>query len=150
MSWLVRTVAAALVLSCWVPAEGAEMPRLVKKDGRYAFLVDGQPFLILGAQINNSSSWPAVFPEVWRAIEAIHANTLEAPVYWEQIEPQRDRFDFANVDELIRQARAHRAYLVLLWFGTWKNGRMHYVPQWIKTDPAEYPRVLSAPGAPLD
>lgn len=150
MSCLVRTIAAALVLSCSLAVNGAEMPRLVKKDGRYAFLVDGQPFLILGAQINNSSSWPAVLPEVWPAIEAVHANTVEAPVYWEQIEPERGRFDFQNVDELVRQARAHHLYLVLLWFGTWKNGRMHYVPEWIKTDPAEYPRVVNRQGEPLD
>jgi beta-galactosidase GanA len=146
----VPTIAAALVLSCSFAARGAEMPRLVKKDGRYAFLVDGQPFLILGAQINNSSSWPAVLPEVWPAIEAIHANTVEAPVYWEQIEPERDRFDFANVDELVREARAHHVYLILLWFATWKNGRMHYVPEWIKSDPSEYPRVIDARGEPLD
>ncbi len=28
----------------------------------YALLVDGAPFLILGAQVNNSSAWPAVLP----------------------------------------------------------------------------------------
>src|SRR5438270_4889930 len=142
-------IAVTVVLSA-PPASIAEMPRLVKKDGRYAFFVDGQPFLILGAQINNSSSWPAVLPQVWPAIEAIHANTVEAPVYWEQIEPQRDRFDFANVDDLVKQARAHHVYLVLLWFGTWKNGRMHYAPEWIKTDPVQYPRVINERGERLD
>ena len=133
-----------------LPARSAEMPRLVKKDGRYALMVDGQPFLILGAQINNSSAWPAVLPEVWPAIEGIHANTVEAPVYWEQLEPQPGRFDFSVMDELVKQARSHRVYLVLLWFGTWKNGRMHYVPEWIKTDPAQYPRVMNDRGEPLD
>src|SRR4051812_37204383 len=122
------SIAAVLAVSCVclaLPARSAEMPRLVKKDGRYALMVDGQPFLILGAQINNSSAWPAVLPEVWPAIEAIHANTVESPVYWEQLEPQPGRFDFSVMDELVKQARAHRVYLVLLWFGTWKNGRMH-------------------------
>jgi beta-galactosidase GanA len=133
-----------------LPADSAEMPRLVKKDGRYALMVDGQPFLILGAQINNSSGWPAVLPEVWPAIEAIHANTVEAPVYWEQLEAQPGRFDFSVVDELVKQARSHHVYLVLLWFGTWKNGKMHYVPAWIKTDPAQYPRVINDRGEPLD
>jgi beta-galactosidase GanA len=133
-----------------ISAHSAEMPRLVRKEGRYALMVDGQPFLILGAQINNSSAWPAVLPQVWPAIEAIHANTVEAPVYWEQMEPQRDRFDFSVVDELVKQARVHHVYLVVLWFGTWKNGRMHYVPEWIKTDPAQYPRVMNDRGEPLD
>lgn len=147
---LIRRALVAVALYLVIPAGAAEMPRLAKKDGRYALMVDGQPFLILGAQINNSSSWPAVLPEVWPAIEAMHANTVEAPVYWEQIEPQRDRFDFANVDELIKQARAHHVYLVLLWFGTWKNGRMHYVPEWIKTDPVQYPRVINERGDRID
>jgi beta-galactosidase GanA len=85
---------AVIFVCAALPADSAEMPRLVKKDGRYALMVDGQPFLILGAQINNSSGWPAVLPEVWPAIEAIHANTVEAPVYWEQLEAQPGRFDF--------------------------------------------------------
>src|SRR5581483_6730562 len=86
----------------------------------------------------------------WPAIEAIHANTVEAPVYWEQMESQPGRFDFTTVDELVKEARAHQVYLVLLWFGSWKNGRMHYVPEWIKTDPARFPRVIDPHGEPLD
>lgn len=140
----------ALLFSFLIASVSAETPRLAKKDGRYALFVDGQPFLILGAQINNSSAWPSVLPQVWPAIEAMHANTVEAPVYWEQLEPQRDRFDFSIVDELVKQARAHHVYLVLLWFGTWKNGRMHYVPEWIKTDPVQYPRVINDRGERLD
>lgn len=142
--WLFMIVCTARLVSA------AEMPRLVHKNGHYALLVDGQPFLILGAQINNSSAWPATLPQVWPAIEAIHANAVEAPVCWEQLEPQRDRFDFSVVDELLKQARTHHVYLVLLWFGTWKNGRMHYVPEWVKTNPAEYPRIMDAHGQLLD
>lgn len=46
-------------------------------------MVDGAPYLMLGVQIHNSSSWPAAMPGVWSAIEGIKANTMEAPVYWE-------------------------------------------------------------------
>ncbi len=38
-------------------------------DGRHALLVDGAPFLILGAQTNNSSNYPAILPEVWPVID---------------------------------------------------------------------------------
>ena len=38
---------------------------------------------------------------------ALHANTVEAPVYWEQLEPQQGHFDFANVDQVVEGARAH-------------------------------------------
>src|SRR4051812_25105034 len=74
--------------------------------------------LVLGAQIGNSSAWPSVLPKVWPAVEAMHVNTVEAPVYWEQIEPQPGSFDWTNVDALIEGARTHHLHLILLWFGT--------------------------------
>jgi hypothetical protein len=125
-------------------------PRVVQQDGRYALMVDGAPFLILGAQINNSSSWSSAMPEVWPVIEGMHANTVEAPVYWEQMEPERGRFDFSTIDMLVDQSRAHHVHLVLLWFGSWKNGEMHYVPEWIKTDSARYPRMIDERGEPIE
>ena len=104
------------------------------KRGRYALMVDGRPYLILGGQIHNSSSWPVELPQVWESMAALHANTMAAPAYWEQLEPQEGRFDFSNVDQIVEGARAHNLRLVLLWFGTWKNGNMHYVPSWVKAD----------------
>jgi len=65
-----------------LPMTEHPIPRLVQHDGRYALLVDGAPYLVLGAQSNNSSDWPATLPEVWSAIEYLHANTLETPIYW--------------------------------------------------------------------
>lgn len=136
-------LAPALVL-------GADAPKIVQKDGRWALFVDGSPYLILGGQIHNSSSWPSELPQVWESLATLHANTLEAPVYWEQMEPQPGQFDFTNVDALVKGAREHNFRLVLLWFGTWKNGNMHYVPQWIKTNPERFPRVMRADGQPID
>jgi len=112
--------------------------------------VDGAPFLILGLQAHNSSGWPAMLPKVWPAVEYVQANTLEIPVYWEQFEPEPGRFDSSLVDTLIRQAREHRVRLVLLWFGTWKNGSSHYLPLWMKKEPQRYPRMVDASGRRVD
>jgi beta-galactosidase GanA len=128
----------------------AQMPRLVKQDGRWALMVDGAPYLMLGMQVNNSSAWPGMLPEVWPAVERLHANTVEAPVYWEQLEPVKGRFDFSVVDALLAGARQHHVHLVLLWFGTWKNGAPHYIPEWVKRDTVTYPRVLGSDGAVRD
>ena len=125
-------------------------PHLAEQDGRHALIVEGSPFLVLGAQINNSSSWPQILPRVWPALTAMHVNTAEAPVYWEQIEPEPGHFDWTAVDALIDGARAHKLHLILLWFGTWKNGNDHYVPAWVKQDPVHYPRMLNPYGTPLD
>src|ERR1700712_2158585 len=120
-------------------------PKLVTENGRHALMVDGAPYLVLGAQIGNSSAWPALLDEeVWPALEAMHVNTAEAPVYWEQIEPQPGQFDWTNVDALLDGARRHHMHLDLLWFGTWKNGNDHYVPQWVKRDPVKYPRMINS------
>jgi hypothetical protein len=131
-------------------ASAAEPPRLVQKDGRYALLVDGKPFLILGGQIHNSSAWPSELPQVWESMAALHANTVEAPVYWEQLERQPGQFDFSSVNAVIDGARAHNLHVVLLWFGTWKNGNMHYAPAWVKTDTTRFPRVVRPDGQPID
>ncbi|HSU62208.1 MAG TPA: DUF5597 domain-containing protein [Bryobacteraceae bacterium] len=139
----------ALPLTC-AAQPSTPAPQLVEKGGRHAFLVNGSPYLILGAQIGNSSSWPEVLPEVWPALEAMHVNTAEAPVYWEQIEPEPAHFDWTNVDALLDGARAHHMHLIVLWFGTWKNGNDHYVPLWVKRDPAHFPRMLNRYGTPLD
>ena len=63
-----------------------------------------------------------------------HANTAEVPIYWEAIEPKPGEFDFGSVDLAIQAARKRDLRLVLLWFGTWKNGESHYVPEWVKRD----------------
>ncbi|MDR3693423.1 DUF5597 domain-containing protein [Mucilaginibacter sp.] len=126
------------------------MPRIIEKDGRHALLVDGKPFLMLGGQAHNSSAWPGMMPNVWRAAEALHLNTLEVPIYWEQVEPEAGHFDFSVVNTLISQARQHKVHLVLLWFATWKNGSNHYMPEWMKRDAAKYPDVINPKGQPVD
>src|SRR5512140_2380684 len=94
-SALLSTIAAfALsIFAASVHVFAAEAPKLIQKDGHYTLLVDGRPYLILGGQIHNSSGWPSDLPQVWQSMEALHANTVEAPVYWEQLEPQPGKFD---------------------------------------------------------
>ncbi|HUN84787.1 MAG TPA: DUF5597 domain-containing protein [Terracidiphilus sp.] len=147
-----RSIAAVALLGCLASlcAFAAEAPQIVKKDGRYALLVDGRPYLVLGGQIHNSSAWPSELPQVWESMAALHANTIEAPVYWEQLEPQEGHFDFTNVDQIVEGARAHNLHVVLLWFGTWKNGNNHYTPGWVKTDTKRFPRVIRPDGMPID
>jgi beta-galactosidase GanA len=126
------------------------MPRLEHRDGRHALIVDGAPYLVLGAQVGNSSAWPAMLPKVWPAIEQLHANTIEIPIYWEQFEPAPGRFDTSLVDLILRQAADHHVRVVLLWFGTWKNGSGHYMPLWLKERPERYPHVVAKDGRTVD
>ena len=132
------------------PSQRPDLPRLMTEHGRTTLAVDGQPYFLLGAQVDNSSGWPDRLRAVWPAAAALKLNTLEVPVYWEQLEPRKGHFDYSVVDQILAQAREHNVRLVLLWFGTWKNGKMHYVPDWVKSDTATYPRMLSRTGVPID
>ncbi len=142
--------AFALALPAAARASSGDLPHFAERDGRHAFIVDGAPFLMLGGQCGNSSAWPDQLPDVWSAIERMHANTLEAPVYWEQFEPEPGRFDPKLVDLMIQQAREHHVRLVLLWFGTWKNGSAHYMPLWMKERLDTYPKVVGKNGLRVD
>ena len=139
-SFLLLTGPAALAQT------GSSLPHLRSQAGRHALIVDGRPFLILGAQAHNSSNYPAMLPKVWPTLKALHANTLEIPIAWEQVEPVEGRFDFSFVDHLVRAARANDMRLVLLWFGTWKNTGPAYTPEWVKTDTRRFPRMRTADG----
>ena len=143
MGWL-----ALLSLAVFPQAAFAQqpLPRIVSANGKHQLMVDGEPFLMLGAQAHNSSNYPAVLPQVWPMMERLHANTLEIPVAWEQIEPEEGRFDFSYLDALLQGAREHDMRLVLLWFATWKNTGPSYAPMWVKTDTERFPRMKTPEG----
>lgn len=122
------------------------IPQFVQKDGRHALIVDGQPFTMLGVQAHNSSNYPGALEQVWSAVKDAHANTLEMPIAWEQIEPVEGKFDFSFVDTLVAQARKNKVRLVLLWFGFSKNTGPAYTPEWVKFDNTRFPRMVDQDG----
>ena len=111
------------------------------------FKVNEQPFFVLGGQTHNSSGYaPELLERAFQALGHMHANTLEVPVYWEQIEPQEGVFSFDHLCQVIELARQKQMHLLLLWFGTWKNGAMTYAPGWVKANPGRFPRVTNRQG----
>ncbi len=136
------------------PARGQAappIPRIEQTGPQFRFIVDGKPFLMLGGQAHNSSaSNPKDLEPVWNSLVGIHANTAEVPLTWELIEPQPGHFDFHLIDAAIEGARAHNLRLVFLWFASWKNGEMHYTPEWVKRDTKKFTRVVSAVGQSME
>lgn len=126
------------------------MPKIIEKNGHHTLLVDGKPYFMLGGQSHNSSAWAGMMPQLWLSAAKMNVNTLEVPIYWEQVEPQQGKFDFSSINMLLTQARAHKVRLVLLWFGTWKNGSNHYMPEWMKQNSAKYPNIIGDKGQFVD
>ena len=145
---IVRWSLPVLVATSLAFAQSKPIPQLVRKDGRFRFLVDGKPFLILGGQVGNFGAYPDRMQEAWPAFKAMNLNTVEYPVYWNEIEPQEGRFDFTDFDRILQGLRSQGFRADLLWFGTWKNGAMDWTPNWVKSDPKRFPRVIDAGGKP--
>jgi hypothetical protein len=127
-----------------------ELPHIQMKNGSGQLIVNGQPFLILGGELGNSSAGTAeqadlIIPNLAR----LHVNTILMPVAWEQIEPKEGSFDFSILDHWIDSARQHNVRLVLLWFGSWKNAFSNYAPSWVKSDVKRVPRAQAADGSLL-
>jgi len=125
-------------------------PHLAKRGAATQLIVDGKPWLALGAELNNSSASSLEYMRpLWPKLAASNINTVLATVSWELIEPEEGRFDFSLVDGLIQDARRNNLRLVFLWFGSWKNGKSTYQPLWVKTNPERFPLVRNKPGQSL-
>jgi hypothetical protein len=123
------------------------IPQIVRVEGRPRLLIDGRPFLVLGLQWDCDSCFSAeemnpLFPHAAR----MGANTAALPLYWREVEPEPDGYDFRMVDERIRQAHANALHVILLWFATWKNACTFYAPDYIRDDHATYPRAVDRSG----
>jgi beta-galactosidase GanA len=139
-------IAVAFLCQC-TENRNVSLPHLEKRGEATQLIVDGKPFLALAGELHNSSSSsPAYMKNIWSRINNTNVNTLLAGVSWEQVEPQEGVFDFAALDDLISQARTHNIRLVLLWFGSWKNGISSYQPAWVKKDSVRFPLIHTKTG----
>lgn len=128
-----------------------EIPHLQKQGTATQLIVDGKPFLILGGELENSSSSSLEYMKpFWPGIAKTNLNTVLAAISWEQFEPTEGKFDFTLVDGLIKDAREHNLRLILLWFGSWKNGNSRYAADWVKADQKRFPKVLNKNGKTLE
>uniref|UniRef100_L2FII5 Glycoside hydrolase n=1 Tax=Colletotrichum fructicola (strain Nara gc5) TaxID=1213859 RepID=L2FII5_COLFN len=111
-------------------------------NGNTQLILHGKPFLMLAGELHNSSLSSARFmSSVWGPMKHNHINTLLGAITWEDIEPTEGAFSFAELDAVLAGAREHNMHLVLLWFGTYKNGISTYAPGWVKRDTKRFPRV---------
>ena len=118
------------------------MPHLARNGDATQLIVDGKPFIMIAGELHNSSaSDPAYLTRALDKTASLNANTVLAPVSWELFEPEEGRFDNTLVDHMIREARARQLKLVILWFGSWKNGVSSYAPEWVLRDTARFPRA---------
>lgn len=145
---------------------GVVVSQIKQKNGRYHISYLGQPYTLLGGQIRADgltnrgtgdqtppSGAPAaldyadVEPYI-AAAKAFGLNTVEIPVEWHDIEPEKDRYDFTSLDAYMAACNKHGIKMELLWFSTNMCGDTcsFQVPDYIYNDPQTYPRLLTRYG----
>lgn len=135
-----------------IPADAQVPSKLVaNRHGAVQLVVNDRPFIMIAGELHNSSNSTAEYMNrLWPSLEALCLNTVLAPVTWEQFEPKEGVYDYTLVDNLIDGARKHGMKVVILWFGSWKNGESSYAPPWVKEDTRRFLRVKDAAGKEIE
>jgi hypothetical protein len=123
------------------------MPQLTLNNGIYQLMVDNEPFLILGGELMNTSGFDLEYMNnAWGNVAALNVNTVFIPISWSQFEPEEGVYDPSYLETHIINARKYNLKLVILWFGSWKNGVSTYAPEWVLSNIERFPRVLDQSG----
>jgi GH35 family endo-1,4-beta-xylanase len=116
-------ISGSVIANMTAATNTLNIPHLKKTGTTTQLIVDGKPFLILGGELQNSSLTSARYMEgVWQKMKDTGVNTLLGCVTWEDIEPEEGTFDFSELEKILAGAAKHGMKLVLLWFGSFKNG----------------------------
>ncbi|PVH82992.1 glycoside hydrolase family 35 protein [Cadophora sp. DSE1049] len=127
------------------------IPFLRKTGPTWELIVDGQPWLLLGAELHNSSMSSARYMDtVWQNLVDMGINTVLGSATWKCIEPVEGQFDFIELDSILESAESHGLRLIILWFGSFKNGQSSYAPSWVLKDMNRFPRMLRRKGEKLE
>lgn len=160
---------AIALLSACIPAGAAAHPapteasrmatrpphaRIARMNGIATLVVDGHPFLLLGAQCDiwRSTRQDEKTVAFFDGFRQMNATAVSVGIPWSMIEPAKDAYDFRFLDWFVRQARARGLRLVVNLFNTNVCGKVEetsgssaypaYTPAYILSDPATYTRMV--------
>ena len=138
---------AALTLSAAAQTDNG-VPYLRQQGTATQLIVDGKPFLALAGELTNNAATSLLLMEpIWPKLVSGNLNTALVGVSWAQFEPEEGHFNYTQVDGVIAKARENHMHLVILWFGSWKNGTSSFAPYWVKKDYTRFPRIQIGNGS---
>ena len=132
-------------------AADPHLARLEQRGAATQLIVNGQPFLVLGGETDNTAASSLPYMDtVWPKLAQANLNTVLVGIGWDWVEPVEGQYDFSLVDGILKGARKHHLHLILLWFGSWKNGLSSFAPEWVKADQQRFPRALLKNGKSVE
>jgi len=106
--------------------------------------IDGQPTILLGGQVHNSStSCVESIIATFEKANKLNYNFVIGSISWLQFEPIEGQFDFSLLESQIRIAQEQNLKLVLIWFGAYKNAGSTYAPSWVRSNKDRFARAVS-------
>ena len=100
---------------------------------KFVLRVDGKPFYMTNVQLRTDKlrgyeGWTeeAIEKAVKQAADD-HFNTLSIPVFWREIEPEKDCFDWTILDRYMGWCHKYGLKMELLWFSWSSGGRVQYL-----------------------
>ena len=123
-------------------------PSLRKLNGRRVLFVDGKPFIMLGLQWDCDWCYsPYEMEPYFEQAKKMCLNTVSLLLYWKEVEPEKDVYDFAYLDRRIELARKYGLKIILVWFASFKNAGITYAPDYIRRDHETYRKVQKKDGS---
>ncbi|MDR3692741.1 MAG: beta-galactosidase [Fimbriimonas sp.] len=128
--------------------------RISKINGIETLVVDGRPFLLVGAQCDvwRSTKQDAKASEFFEGYREMNATAVSVGIPWSKIENTEDKYDFQFLDWFIRKAESNGLKLVVNLFNTNVCGKVGegvgssvypgYTPDYILKAPQKYHRMV--------
>jgi hypothetical protein len=135
------------------PARLDRVPRITRLNGVPTLQVDGQPFLIVGAQCDiwRSTRQDERTLAFFDGYKAMHATVVSVGIPWSKIELAKDHYDFKFLDWFVEQARRRGLRLILNLFNSNVCGKVQegaspgaypqYTPDYLLSAPQDYQRM---------
>jgi Beta-galactosidase len=152
--WIIMSIIALFTFLNYGSAQTQKIsiiPHLEKQGTVTHLIVDGKPWLSLaGELLNNAASTAENVRPVWPDLATANLNTVLVRVGWGWTEPEEGKFNFSAIDGVLQDARKNNLHVVILWFGSWKNGMSSYIPDWVKKDYKRFPRIAINENEPIE
>ena len=131
-------------------AEQIVVSRLAETEaGKIYFEVDGKPFLYTGSQIRvdgflDVEGWQIEdLEKLFKLAAELNVNSVQLPIRWRMIEPEKDVYDFRNVGIFLNYALKYDLKVEILLFTVNVCGSSSVAPYYVEDDAQTYPRYPS-------
>jgi hypothetical protein len=100
---------------------------------KFVLRVDGTPFYMTNIQVRldklyGYQGWgDAALEAVVKRAADDNFNTVSIPVFWREVEPEKNEFDWALLDKYLGWCKKYGLKMELLWFSWSSGGRVQYL-----------------------